>query len=79
MIGRFRILGAALRPYRDTRPLLQGSRISCRSSLALRMGCKAAPGQGMQNTSLGSFTTTLRLPSYSSTCGSITGARASRR
>ena len=34
---------------------------------------------GMQNTSLGSFTTTLRLASYSSTCGSITGARASRR
>ncbi|UPK85485.1 hypothetical protein E5221_11060 [Pseudomonas sp. A2] len=36
--------GAALRPIRSTRLLLQVYAISCRSSLVLRMGCKAAPG-----------------------------------
>ena len=35
--------GAALRPIRGTRPLLQGNAIPCRSGLVPRMGCKAAP------------------------------------
>ncbi|AXQ49591.1 hypothetical protein DZC31_22890 [Stenotrophomonas rhizophila] len=36
-------LGAALQPFRDTRPLLQGNAISCRSGLVSRKGRKAAP------------------------------------
>ena len=44
------------------------------------LGAQSAPNcHGIQNTLLGSLTTTVRLASYSSTCGSITGARASRR
>ncbi|NWL05964.1 hypothetical protein DM807_08685 [Pseudomonas hunanensis] len=33
-----------LRPNRDTRPLPQGTAISCGGGLASRLGCNAAPG-----------------------------------
>ncbi|TFF43076.1 hypothetical protein E3U47_00635 [Pseudomonas sp. RIT623] len=35
--------GAAAQPFRDTRPLLQGYAIPCRSGLVSRKGRKAAP------------------------------------
>ncbi|AXQ49622.1 hypothetical protein DZC31_23070 [Stenotrophomonas rhizophila] len=35
--------GAALQPFRDTRPLLQGNANFCRSGLVSRKGRKAAP------------------------------------
>ncbi|RII76338.1 hypothetical protein D0894_17230 [Pseudomonas monteilii] len=38
-----RASGAALQPDRDTRPLLQGMRIACRSGLVSRSGRKTAP------------------------------------
>ncbi|UPK88140.1 hypothetical protein E5221_25685 [Pseudomonas sp. A2] len=37
------MLGAALQPFRDTRPLLQGVAYRCRSGLASRKGRKAPP------------------------------------
>ncbi|AXQ49934.1 hypothetical protein DZC31_25065 [Stenotrophomonas rhizophila] len=41
--------GAALQPFRDTRPLLQGHAVSCRSGLVSRKGRKAAPATPTQN------------------------------
>ncbi|AXQ50581.1 hypothetical protein DZC31_17625 [Stenotrophomonas rhizophila] len=52
--GRRRIVfpvrasGAALQPFRDTRPLLQESALVCRSGLVSRKGCAAAPESYMQ-------------------------------
>ncbi|PYC23713.1 hypothetical protein DMX06_07680 [Pseudomonas mosselii] len=40
---RLETAGAALRPFRDTRPLLHGNALACRSGLVPRTGCKAAP------------------------------------
>ncbi|PYC20316.1 hypothetical protein DMX06_13700 [Pseudomonas mosselii] len=39
----FEIAGAALQPFRGTRPLLQGIAISCRRGLVPRKGRKAPP------------------------------------
>ncbi|PNA97060.1 hypothetical protein C1X73_07520 [Pseudomonas sp. FW305-130] len=36
-------IGAALQPFRGTRPLLQGNAYPCRSGLVPRKGRKAAP------------------------------------
>ncbi|PYC23758.1 hypothetical protein DMX06_07910 [Pseudomonas mosselii] len=47
---QFKIAGAALQPFRDTRPLLQGSHNSCRSGLVSRKGRKATPAFPMPST-----------------------------
>ncbi|TFF39968.1 hypothetical protein E3U47_12850 [Pseudomonas sp. RIT623] len=40
---RLEIAGAALQPFRDTRPLLQGRAVACGSALVSRKGREAAP------------------------------------
>ncbi|PYC28790.1 hypothetical protein DMX06_01060 [Pseudomonas mosselii] len=40
---QFKIAGAALQPFRDTRPLLQDGAVTCRSGLVSRKGRKATP------------------------------------
>ncbi|QKK94832.1 hypothetical protein GEV38_01835 [Pseudomonas sp. 13159349] len=43
-------IGAALRPFRDTRPLLQGNAYPCRGGLVSRKEGKALPTMGQRTT-----------------------------